>query len=124
MKRYKLTIDKKIPRFVIIILAILIEAMVVAISWYAISECWQSKYDSDNYNCLDMSIDCGHFFKSIGVPVKLVYGHHYDNANETNMTAHCWLQLFGCIEFESTALTIHLFNDNANYYHVDIKQDI
>jgi hypothetical protein len=119
---HRIIVQKRIPRFIIIILVLLIETMIIVISWYAISDCWQSKYDSKNYNCLDMSIDCGHFFKSIGVPVQLVYGHHWDS--ETNLTAHCWLQLFGCIEFESTALTIHLFNDNANYYHVDMKQDI
>jgi hypothetical protein len=66
-----------------------------------------------------MSIDCGHFFKAIGVPVQMVHG------SNGGKSGHCWLLLWGCIEWESTALVPHIFfNRNSDKYHIYLITDV
>ena len=72
----------------------------------------------ENLIVMEMSQECAHFFKSIGIPVQIVHGTY----NATS--GHCWLLLFGFIEFESTNLFPNIWNKNADKYHVYKIEDV
>ena len=98
------------------ILKVLIALGICVVCYISVSLWWNSKYDKENYNCVGMSYDVAKAFHSLGIPVKVVYGDPKNPNNLNHTVGHCWLVLFGCIEFESTCLTIHPFNDNAKHY--------
>ncbi len=66
-----------------------------------------------------MSKVLGKFFKQIGVPVQEVHGSSKDGTG-----GHCWLLLFGCIEFESTTLTPKFLNKNSDKFTVYLIEDL
>ena len=101
----------------VITIAVLIELATILSCWIWISYGWRSRYDKDKFNYVDMSYACGNFFKSIGIPTQVVYGHN-------NNSGHCWLLLFGCIEFESVTLYPKFWNKNADKYHIDKIENI
>ena len=98
-------------------MALAIETITIFTCWEVASVLWRQNYDVNNCNCVDMSYAWGKFFKSIGIPVQMVYGSN-------NLSAHCWLLLFGCIEFESTTLFPNFFDKNSDKYKINIVEEI
>jgi hypothetical protein len=76
-----------------------------------------SRYDAENYNCVDMSYDIGRMFANAGIPAKMVYGCHLV-PNGTIQSAHCWLLLWDKIEFETYDLTFRPVSDYYSAYLV------
>lgn len=76
------------------------------------------EYDVKTNNCLTQSSGMVEWCARHGVPAKLVYGHKED-ANGTWYSQHAWVQLFGCIDYESTSLLPCL---NSNEFIVDLYQ--
>jgi hypothetical protein len=116
----KLRINKtKINKKNGFLLGFLLTIIVFLLIWVNVSMIWKARYDKDTFNCVDMSSSCGGFFKSIGIPVQMVYG-----SNPGTHKGHCWLLLFGCLEFESTTLFPRFFDKNCDRYNVDIIEEI
>jgi hypothetical protein len=97
--------------FLICFLLIIIIFLLI---WVNVSMAWRRQYDEKNFNCVDMSRVCGRFFKNLGIPVQIVHGVSKCDSS----SGHCWLLLFGCIEFESTTLYPEFFNKNSDEYNV------
>jgi len=108
-------------RTAVIFYVLFIELLTICSCWVVASYLWRQKYDAINCNCVDMSYAWGSFFKSVGVPVQMVYGSHYE---PNHSSAHCWLLLFGNVEFESTTLLPRFWNKNSDYYEVNIMEEI
>ncbi len=106
--RIKRRIIEKTYTFISILLVLFIG---VFSSWMILSKQWNQKYDVENYNCVDMSYDVGRFFQSIGIPTEIMYG-----SNPNRSTGHCWLLLWGWLEFESTSLSPHFFDKISSRY--------
>lgn len=97
----------------------MIELIIIVACYSTIAMAWRSNYDRENFNCVDMSEICGDFFNSIGVPVQEVRG-----SSRTNGSSHCWLLLFGCVEFEATTLEFEFFDKPSDRYNVYSVKDI
>ena len=70
------------------------------------------RYDVVSYNCRHMSIDCANFFRGLGFPTQIVHGDSRDGSS-----SHCWVRLWGWLDFESTCL-LPVFNFNEHRYVV------
>lgn len=92
----------------------ILTVLLIILSYSITAYMWQNTYDKKNNNCKHMSYNLAKFFHTFGIPVKAVHGYR---SNHSNSKAHCWLILFDTIEFESTSLSIHLFNDNDKFYN-------
>ena len=57
------------------------------------------QYDEVGYNCEFMSYELGFVLRYVGVGSDVVYVHNSDCSE-----AHCYLNVFGVVPFESTAL--------------------
>jgi hypothetical protein len=69
---------------------------------------WNSLYDEDTFNCVDMSYEIAPLFHLIGFDTKIVYGSN-------NKIGHCWISLNG-FYFDSTVLAFH---DEKEYPSID-----
>lgn len=73
------------------------------------------RYNRDNYNCLNMSKDCAKVFVGLGIPTELVHGEC-----KTDDTSHCWVRLWGWLNFESTILfPTFWFNNRYEVYKIE-----
>ena len=77
---------------------IFISILIISTGWSLLGLYQQSRY-SKEYNCDEMSYDCAYFFSSLGIPTEVIHGKKIEGFG-----LHCWVRLFGCIEFESTNL--------------------
>lgn len=110
---------KRVTKKVIVFISVLSSLFFVGGYYFYVSSVWNGLYDKKSFNCVDMSYVLGCYFKNIGIPTQMVYGH-----NPSNPVGHCWLLLFGCIEFESTTLYPVFWNKNCDRYHVDVVEDV
>jgi len=93
----------------------LITALIITAPWAVLSYYQHTRYTKD-YNCDDMSYDCADIFVSFGIPTQVVHG-----TNPKSGPGHCWVRLWGCIDFEATSLSPNF--SNKNYYNVYLVED-
>ena len=84
----------------------LLIAFMVIWSLLVVRYWWSSQYDSDDFNCVDMSHAVAPVFHGLGVPTEIVYGQR-----EGARVGHCWVRVWGW-DFEATSLW---FRDMSDY---------
>lgn len=110
-------ITKKTAKKINSIFVILLLECLVFGCWIGVSINWNNLYDRENFNCREMSVVVGMFFKRMGIPVKILHG--YGTKTIDNITiGHAWLILFDWLEFESTTLKPQFVNKNSEKYTV------
>lgn len=60
-------------------------------SYEILSYYQRSRYDVDNYNCVDMSADCKDFFEKLGISTTTMHGRR--TRNDGTLQGHCWLEI-------------------------------
>jgi hypothetical protein len=83
---------RKRPPFMLYVVNLI---LILLISYIMLMTWWSSRYDKEEFNCVDMSYRLAPLFRDIGFDTKIVYGSNNDSA-------HCWLSLNGFF-FDSTA---------------------
>lgn len=92
----------------------IIMILIFMISWSMLSLYQQSRY-SNEYNCVGMSYDCARFFRSIGLSVEVVRGWRKEGFG-----GHCWVRLFGWLEFESTTLMFMRISEEYEITKIEV----
>ena len=85
-------------------LKFLVPFLVILVCYIGVRIWWTGQYDSEDFNCADMSRSLAPVFQDLGFDTKIIYGINNDSA-------HCWLSLNG-LYFDATSLW---FNDENEY---------
>ncbi len=78
--------------------------LLIVSSYLGIHYWWRNQYNTESFNCVDMSYSLAPVFQKLGFDTKIIYGINDESA-------HCWLSING-VYFDATSLW---FNNEKSY---------